>query len=137
MEERERWIDLAHHELLHESNDTRALRTDIRRGAQVSIAIPRRRTPYLQPYDSSNHPAVRSFLRLLARNGSRLRTAGGMTVADENVIAAAGTPCITWGPLGGEPHSAQEWVSHRSFRQLEQQYASVLQQLIDGARGHT
>ena len=105
----------------------------VHKNCRWKLTIRPRDTPYLQPYETDlENGLVKMFLNELKENGETPRIGYGLTVADENVLAASGVPTITWGPVGNGAHSSQEWVSQKSLERLDALYPVVVQRLLDG-----
>ena len=88
-------------------------------GVHIHVSLKERRTPYLLPYVSDrNDPFVRTVCEAVKARYKKVAYNYGLSVADENVFAAAGLPVATIGPVGDLDHSADEWVSKKSFLEL-------------------
>ena len=48
------------------------------------------------------------------------------SVGDDNVLATLRIPVITWGPSGGNAHSANEYVSEKSLDTFVNMYSDLL-----------
>ncbi len=86
-------------------------------GKRITIKLKERKTPYLDPYATNQE---NTFVKKLAGAVFDHHKAEpiynyGSSVADENVFAKTGLPVVTIGPLGGNEHSADEWVSKQSY----------------------
>jgi acetylornithine deacetylase/succinyl-diaminopimelate desuccinylase-like protein len=89
-------------------------------GRRATLTVKPRAVPYLMPYlTPENSPqvvllgeAIRSTL------GAEPCYNYGLSVADENLIAAQGVPVISYGPVGAGEHSGNEWVSKKSYLEL-------------------
>ena len=102
-------------------------------GCSWSVAIPKRKTPYLPAYGASaDEPSVAKFLKAYGRHIGKPSVSYGMTVADENVLSVEGMPVITLGPLGGEAHSCSEWLSKKDYLLLWARMPKVVQEMLDG-----
>lgn len=96
----------------------------------VKVYIKKRETPYLEPYitDEKGQYARKIMALIKKHAGKSVTLSYGMSVADENVFAhTLHLPTLTIGPKGGNEHSENEWVSHRS---LEQEVA-LFKDIID------
>lgn len=94
-------------------------------GRRISVRVKPRDVPYLMPYVTERDD---SFARRVSSVVGNPRHVYGATVADENVFAASGLPVVTLGPVGGNEHSADEWVSKESYLQLIRHLESFIQQ---------
>ncbi len=100
-------------------------------GGRAELALLPRVTPYLQPYEVDlANPHVRRLLSALPPETSA-HPEYGLTVADENILAAQGIPCVSWAPRGGCAHTSDEWLSRRDLSRLASLYPAVLQQVLD------
>ena len=89
-------------------------------GNKITVNIKPRKTPYLDPYGTSKeHPFVKKLAHAVKsyHKVDPLYTYGA-SVADENVFAKSGLPVVTIGAIGGNEHSANEWVSKKSYLEL-------------------
>jgi succinyl-diaminopimelate desuccinylase len=109
----------------HNSETTKALLEGFSDSAEVVLA--ERKTPYLQGYHNPEFPfkaeleaAVESAFSDPAEYITR------RSVGDDNVLAGLGIPVITWGPTGGNAHSAEEYVDLSSLEKLIAGYSSFL-----------
>jgi acetylornithine deacetylase/succinyl-diaminopimelate desuccinylase-like protein len=88
-------------------------------GKGIEVRLKYRKTPYLMPQITDrNNPNVKKFEKMIKENFGEPKIVYGNSVADENVLALNGVPVITYGPSGGNMHSAGEWVSKRSYLNL-------------------
>lgn len=89
-------------------------------GRRATVGIVPREVPYLMPYVTpENNPDVSRLSDTIRDTlGVEARFNYGMSVADENLIAMHGVPVASVGPIGGGEHSANEWVSKRSYLEL-------------------
>lgn len=91
----------------------------------VSFAL--RSTPFIEPYKMKlRDPYVRLVSRLFRKRYGHVSYDWAKSVADQNVLAAAGVPIITIGPVGGKPHEPDEWVSIRSLQEVSEFYCELL-----------
>lgn len=100
---------------------------------EASISPLARKTPYAESYevDESNR-----FLQTVeAKLFSKGHPLFAASVADENIFAnRLGIPVISLGPIGGNDHTADEWVDLSSIDNVSSCYAEILklhQSLID------
>ncbi|MDO8554296.1 MAG: M20/M25/M40 family metallo-hydrolase [Candidatus Micrarchaeota archaeon] len=89
-------------------------------GKRITVKLKERKTPYLDPYVTNKE---HSFVKRLATAVTVYHKCEpiynyGSSVADENVFAKIGLPVVTIGSLGGNEHSADEWVSKQSYFDL-------------------
>ncbi len=100
-------------------------------GGRFELSLLPRSTPYLQPYEADlSNPYVKRLMAALPGDTAS-RVEYGLTVADENILAMAGIPCISWAPRGGCAHTCDEWLSRRDLARLGQLYPSVLQKFLE------
>lgn len=96
-------------------------------GRRVSVKLKERKTPYLPPFltpeDSAPVPLIASIVKDTV--GS-VRFSYGATVCDENVFAPLGMPIIDFGPVGAAYHSANEWVSEKSLRDVSAVFSEFI-----------
>lgn len=79
-----------------------------------------RETPFLEPYTvPSNNPYLKALQKsVMAVTKKRAVPYFRSSVADENIFGAQGIPTLGIGPIGGNAHGANEWVSLRSIDKL-------------------
>lgn len=88
-------------------------------GRRITARLKERKTPYLAPYVTpQGNPFVQSLSKIVEAHAGKVSYAYGTSVADENVIASLGIPIIGIGPMGGNEHSANEWITKESYLQL-------------------
>ncbi|MFA4983590.1 MAG: M20/M25/M40 family metallo-hydrolase [Candidatus Micrarchaeia archaeon] len=88
-------------------------------GKRITARLKNRATPYLAPYVTpKENPFVQSLSMIVEARAGKASYAYGTSVADENVIASLGIPVISIGPMGGNEHSANEWITKKSYLQL-------------------
>jgi acetylornithine deacetylase/succinyl-diaminopimelate desuccinylase-like protein len=101
-------------------------------GCSWKVEIPVRKTPYIPPYATSeNDGAVRKFLQSYGQRIGNYAISYGMSVADENIIAASGVPIVTVGPRGGGAHSNGEWISKSDYLLLAEKMPEIVQDFVD------
>ena len=105
-------------------------RLELPAGSRVELALLPRSTPYLQPYETDLRDIYVKKL-MAALPSKRANIEYGLTVSDENILAAQGIPCISWAPRGGCAHTSDEWLSRVDFACLEELYPKVLQTVLD------
>ncbi len=99
---------------------------------KVTVSVKKRPTQYLEPYITDSRNAyVRKVLELQKGIAGRgIELSYGRSVADENVFFnALGIPNMTIGPRGGNEHTANEWVSKHSLRQVTELFSKVVETL--------
>lgn len=101
------------------------------KGTKTNIYIAKRDTPYLEPYEvNTKNPSVQKILGMLNRRYGKITISYGLSVADENVFASElGVPVITMGPEGGNEHTANEWVSKSSLKEMVSIYKEFQKKL--------
>lgn len=88
-------------------------------GKMITARLKERKTPYLAPYVTpKENPHVRKVAAIIERKFGAVHYSYGASVADDNVIAGAGVPVFSIGPLGGGEHSCNEWISKKGYLQL-------------------
>jgi succinyl-diaminopimelate desuccinylase len=94
-------------------------------GRRITARVKPRDVPYLMPYVT---PQDNKFAQRVSSVVENPRYVYGATVADENVFSATGLPIVTLGPVGGNEHSANEWVSKESYLRLIEHLKAFIQQ---------
>jgi len=88
-------------------------------GRRVSVSIKKREMPYLMPYVTpQNSGFAESFSEAVRTEAGEPVYNYGWSVADENILASTGIPLVTLPPIGGNEHSADEWVSKNSYLEM-------------------
>jgi acetylornithine deacetylase/succinyl-diaminopimelate desuccinylase-like protein len=88
-------------------------------GRRISVSIKGREQPYLMPYYTPRENGLaRSLADAVRSEAGEPHYNTGHSVADECVLASAGVPVVSLAPIGGNEHSADEWVSKRSYLQM-------------------
>ena len=99
-------------------------------GKNGTVSLTPRKTPYLPGYSNETfewqHPVEKTIREVY---GKPIRYIERRSVGDDNVLASIGLPVITWGPEGGNAHSADEWVDLGSLEKLTSGYKKLLQLL--------
>ncbi len=94
--------------------------------ASAEVRLRPRETPYLEPYAvPSTHPAVKRVSELVFPVYPSQNFASGLSVADECVLASE-APVVSLGPVGGNPHMGEEWVSRKGLFRLADAYSRIL-----------
>lgn len=89
-------------------------------GRKITARVKPREVPYLLPYTTPNSSdlANRVCGAVRAVTNSEPRFVYGASVADENIFAMRGLPVVTVGPVGGNQHTADEWIEKQSYLTL-------------------
>ncbi len=97
---------------------------------KIKISVKERKTPYIEPYITKNdNPFVKNILGLIKNNFTRdLVINYGKSVADDNIFATQlNVPVVTIGPMGGNIHGANEWVSKESLNDVSKLYKLIIE----------
>lgn len=87
-----------------------------------------RPTPYMEAYEVDLQNSYIQDLEKKIFAKYAVTPGYAISVADENRFAdALGIPVISLGPIGGDDHTAKEWVSVRSLEKTAQVYQEILQ----------
>jgi acetylornithine deacetylase/succinyl-diaminopimelate desuccinylase-like protein len=102
----------------------------LNKATSVKVYVKKRKTPYLESYDTTTASHVVKKMMAIIRgiNGS-VKINYGLSVADENVFANLNKPIVVIGPNGGNDHSANEWVSHKSLNEVTTLFKTFIEQL--------
>ena len=96
-------------------------------GKRITARIKPRDVPYLLPYvTAQDNPHVQRISGIVRKQVGEPVYNYGYSVADENVFASAGIPMISVSAEGGNEHSANEWVSKKSFLELIDIYKGII-----------
>ncbi len=112
--------------------ELRRLAERLNLGAELEIEKFPRPTPDMLPYITREN---NKFVRLFKRVHSALLGEGpevtyGQSVGDFNYFATyLGKPTLVYGPVGGNWHASDEWVSVSSVRRVKQVYLAYLRAL--------
>ena len=88
-------------------------------GRKITVEIKERETPYMPPYTTpENDSNVEKLAGIVREEVGEPQFTYGYTVCDENALSTTGVPIIDYGPVGGNYHSADEWVSKSSYLDL-------------------
>lgn len=94
---------------------------------EARVFLRPRKTPYLQGYSFRSFSYRREIAEIIKRyTGKNMKLHSRKSVADDNVLATLGIPVITWGPSGGNAHSANEWVNAGSLNKLTDMFTVLL-----------
>jgi len=86
---------------------------------RISVSIKEREAPYLMPYlTPKEHDFTRSFSDAVRNEIGEPQYNYGWSVADECILASTGIPLITLPPIGGNEHTADEWISQNSYFEM-------------------
>jgi len=90
-------------------------------GKRIEACLKERQNPYLEPFATpKDNPHVVRVAQIIERRGAKPAFVYGLSVADDNRLAAAGIPTFSIGPLGGGEHTSGEWVSEKSLLSLSE-----------------
>ena len=80
--------------------------------ARIRVAIKKRKTPYMAPYEiSPNEAIVKAVRKASLLEVKRPKLSFGLSVADDNyLVTRAKIPTVTFGPDGGNYHAPDEYV---------------------------
>ena len=96
--------------------------------SSAKVFLKPRKTPYLSAYQFDKFPLQQEIAEIIkAETGSPMILSRRSSVGDDNVLAQLGIPVITWGPDGGNAHSANEYVDLSSLEILYKMYVKILQ----------
>ena len=101
--------------------------------AQLKIEKFKRPTPEMLPYHvKENLKVVKMFKRVFKRRtGREVEITHGKSVGDFNYFGTyLGKPTLVFGPIGGNWHSADEWVSISSVKRVKGIYVEFLKALV-------
>lgn len=91
------------------------------------VNIKKRKTPYLQSYYFDSFPYADLIGKIVNKyTGNSIRLTIRSSVADDNVLATLGIPVITWGAIGGNEHTANEFIRKDSLLKLHTAYSEFL-----------
>lgn len=114
---------------------TAATKIERKYGSFFTIKVEKhvRETPFLEPYTvAKDNPYLKTLQKsVLSVTKKRAIPYFRSSVADENIFGAAGIPTLGIGPIGGNAHGANEWVSLRSIREL----VAILSHFISATDG--
>jgi len=98
---------------------------------RFEIDLMPRETAYLEPFVTSQESAIaQQIVQLVSDRHRDIPAHYGSSVADENVFAHRfSCPVLCVGPVGGNYHGADEWVSKESLEAITETYADFLRNL--------
>lgn len=98
--------------------------------SKFSVNVKGRQTPYMLAYQiPQSNPYVRLIRNTLLEQFGNVQFEYTKSVADQNALVSAGIPTITIGPLGGNAHQAEEWVSKTSLEVVADFYQRIFKEL--------
>ncbi|MCX8196741.1 MAG: M20/M25/M40 family metallo-hydrolase [Candidatus Micrarchaeota archaeon] len=96
-------------------------------GKKIEVGLKPRKTPYLAPYITDpKSQIVKIAACAVKKHAGKPVFAYGNSVADENVFALSGAPVIGIGPMGGNEHQADEWITARSYKQMINIFSEII-----------
>ncbi|MFB6244931.1 MAG: M20 family metallopeptidase [Candidatus Nanohaloarchaea archaeon] len=95
------------------------------------IRLRDRPTDYLLPYRTEPEGLAEVFRGRLEALVDEPETVYGRSVADENRLSETEVPVVTYGPIGGNEHTADEWVDLESLETLIEVYRDFLRDLSE------
>jgi acetylornithine deacetylase/succinyl-diaminopimelate desuccinylase-like protein len=97
---------------------------------RASVSVVPREVPYLMPYiTSQQNEYVQRLANIVEQQIGNPNYSYGYSPADENLFAMQNLPVISYGPIGSNQHSADEWVSKKSYLELIQVLKAFLEQV--------
>ncbi|MFH0773248.1 MAG: M20/M25/M40 family metallo-hydrolase [bacterium] len=86
----------------------------------IAVCQHQRKTPFLEPYTINSQDKYLKMLKesVAAITGKRAIPYFRSSVADENIFGSKAITTLGIGPVGGNAHGANEWVSHASVQKL-------------------
>lgn len=103
-------------------------KSKINADTEVSLAVKKRETPYLEPYVTDlRNSAVQKALQVVRKEVAEPDIIYARSVADDNVIANSfHIPLIRLGPKGDNAHMANEWVSETGVEEAVRVFGSIV-----------
>ncbi|MFH2105700.1 MAG: M20/M25/M40 family metallo-hydrolase [Candidatus Micrarchaeota archaeon] len=97
---------------------------------KANVTVVPRNVPYLMPYVTpQQNEYVQKLAKIVEQQIGNLNHSYGHSPADENLFAMQNLPVISYGPIGSNQHSADEWVSKKSYLELIQILRAFLEQV--------
>jgi len=89
-------------------------------GRKITAKVKPREVPYLLPYTTPNSSELANRVCSAVKEvtSEAPRFVYGASVADENIFAMRGLPVVTVGTVGGNQHTADEWIEKQSYLTL-------------------
>nr|WP_237702797.1 M20 family metallopeptidase [Thermococcus barophilus] len=118
-------------EFVRETLEKLAQKLEIK--AKLKIEKFKRPTPEMLPYYvKENLKVVKIFKRIFKqKTGKDVEVTYGKSVGDFNYFGTyLGKPTLVFGPIGGNWHSADEWVSISSVKRVKEIYRDFLKALV-------
>jgi len=86
---------------------------------RAKVSIKQREMPYLMPYlTPREHEFTISFSDAVRSEIGEPKYNYGWSVADECILASTGIPLVSLPPIGGNEHTADEWISQNSYFEM-------------------
>lgn len=99
------------------------------KAAEVNLKT--RVTPYLTGYKFDHFPYKTDIAKIIkTHTKNNMKLVQRISVGDDNVLATLGIPVITWGPDGGNAHTANEYVEFNSIDTLTKMYRELLNKIV-------
>jgi succinyl-diaminopimelate desuccinylase len=94
----------------------------------ITVSVPERPTPYLMPYVvERTNPFVQLIEQIIQEQLGPVSYNYASSVADDNYYGATlALPTVVLGPVGGNNHAPDEWVSLSSLKELVTLYQQIL-----------
>ncbi len=120
-------LELEIEALLSPKDDSKTIKSDLEKLIKEKIEFKPRKTPYLQGYYFESFPCL-SELGVIIKKYTRqkMKLITRASVGDDNVLATLGIPVLTWGPNGGNAHTANEFVNAADLEILKKMYKDLL-----------
>lgn len=98
---------------------------------KTTISVKLRETPYVEPFATNlNLPIVQKIIALVEKNVGRPIIAYGDSVADDNILSnALNIPVLSLAPIGGNEHTANEWIYAASLKELAALYKIIIAEI--------
>ncbi len=106
-------------------------------GIKYHVEFKKRETPFLTGYEIAKRNHYLEYMKQSIKQITRKKaiTYFRSSVADENIFGAAGKTVLGVGPVGGNAHSANEWVSLSSLTNLYKIYVNFIKR-VDNENAH-
>ncbi len=94
---------------------------------KAHVLLKPRKTPYLEGYYFKTFPYQEEIGQIIKNiTGKKMVLHQRSSVGDDNVLASLGLPVITWGPDGGNAHTANEYLELKGLEKLIKMYQEIL-----------